>query len=487
MGPAFLFYFLFFINPFFQGFFISLTNWDGITSRTPISLAAEEFESAILDKVTSQGDKDFLLQIYLKDHEAGTYKRTELTGWDRGRVQGIIGATGWEPDKYKFVGLDNYAKVLAGDVDESFYPRTGELRHFQAQSILPNSFRVPVFEMFKDKFRDRPDIQTLAEKYYAKKNDSTYQLRPGLQEFEIQAQVRGIPGLDAAALEAFLKGVNQAGLEGQRDTLSGLKSTLVQTAGLDAAQTAVLDRATDTLYEMGTLKKVMSEGMVENKYQMGVLGFTLVFTILTVLLANFLAFTLAVALDKKIKSKNILRSVFFLPNIISLVIVAFIWSLIFGQLLPKITPVDVWMGNPDLAPYLVVLVAVWQGLGYYMVIYLAGLQSIPQEILEVASVDGAGSWRRLVNITIPLLLPAFTICLFLSIANALKSFDIVFSLVGPSGYAVNSVPVVMDIYFDAFARKLAGLSTAKAILLMAVIIIITGIQLTIMKKKEVEY
>jgi len=314
-----------------------------------------------------------------------------------------------------------------------------------------------------------------------------YQLNPAYLEFEIQQKLRDLSKLDQVQVEGYMKDLAKAGLELKPETIPALKVGLTGYDKLTGDEKSLFDSTTDQLYEMSTFKKLIAAGTIENKYQMGVLGFTTVFTILTVVLANFLAFVIAVALDKKIKSKNILRSVFFLPNIISLVIVAFIWSLIFGQLLPKITPIDIWMGNPDIAPYLVVLVAVWQGLGYYMVIYLAGLQSIPQEILEVASVDGAGSWNRLVNITIPLLLPAFTICLFLSLANALKSFDIVFALVWPSGYSVNSVPVVMDIYFDAFSRKLAGLSTAKAILLMIVIITITGIQLTIMKKKEVEY
>ncbi len=464
-----------------------MTNWDGLTSRTPISLPVEEFETTLLEKVSSADDKAFLLTIYKKDNQAKTYNRTELTGWDRWKVLSILSATGYEPDKYRFVGLKNYTDVMSGNIDPSFYPRTGELRHFQEQSYLPNAFNAGVYERFKDFYREKPEVQILADKYYQKKNPQVYQLNSNLFEFEIQQKLRNLSTLDQVQVEGYMKDLAKAGLEGSEDSAAKLKGLVGGYASLSTEDKAVFDSTSDQLYELSTFKKLLAAGTIENKYQMGVLGFTLVFTILTVLLANFLAFVIAVALDKKIKSKNVLRSVFFLPNIISLVIVAFIWSLIFGQLLPKITPIDIWMGNPDIAPYLVVLVAVWQGMGYYMVIYLAGLQSIPQEILEVASVDGAGSWNRLVNITIPLLLPAFTICLFLSLANALKSFDIVFALVGPSGYAVNSVPVVMDIYFDAFARKLAGLSTAKAILLMLVIITITGIQLTIMKKKEVEY
>ena len=90
------------------------------------------------------------------------------------------------------------------------------------------------------------------------------------------------------------------------------------------------------------------------------------------------------------------------------------------------------------------------------------------------------------DITLPLLVPAFTVCLFLSLSNSLKCFDLVYAMVGPSGYAVGTVPLVMDIFFDAFAKRLAGLATAKAILLFLAIVLITGVQLSVMKRREVQ-
>jgi raffinose/stachyose/melibiose transport system permease protein len=124
--------------------------------------------------------------------------------------------------------------------------------------------------------------------------------------------------------------------------------------------------------------------------------------------------------------------------------------------------------------------------GYYMIIYLAGLQNVPTDVVEAARIDGARGWQVLRYITLPLLVPAFTICVFLSTANALKCFDLVYALVGPSGYALGTVPFVMDIYFDAFANKLVGLATAKATILFLVILLVTGLQLFIMKRKEVQ-
>ena len=132
------------------------------------------------------------------------------------------------------------------------------------------------------------------------------------------------------------------------------------------------------------------------------------------------------------------------------------------------------------------MVQVWQQSGYLMVIYLAGMSTVPTDVLEAASIDGTRFWSRLRYITLPLLMPAFTICLFLSLSNSLKSFDLVYAMQGPSGYATGTVPFVMDIFFDAFAKKQAGLGTAKAILLFLLISLLTGIQLSVSKRKEVQ-
>jgi len=107
-------------------------------------------------------------------------------------------------------------------------------------------------------------------------------------------------------------------------------------------------------------------------------------------------------------------------------------------------------------------------------------------VVEAAKIDGAGSWQRFKSITLPLLLPAVTISLFLTIANALKNFDMIYAMTSGSAYTFGTVPVVLDIFFDAFARKQAGLATAKAMLLFVLIFAITSIQLYVMKKREVE-
>jgi raffinose/stachyose/melibiose transport system permease protein len=205
----------------------------------------------------------------------------------------------------------------------------------------------------------------------------------------------------------------------------------------------------------------------------------------TVVFANLLAFLLALALDQKLKSRHLLRTVFFLPNVLSMIVVALVWSFVFFNLMPALTGIELWMGDPAKAPWLIVMVQVWRDAGYLMVIYLAGLQSIPTDVHEAALIDGARWGQKLRYVVLPLLLPALTICLFLSLSNSMKCFDLVYAMVGPSGYALGTVPFVMDIFFDAFAKRLAGLATAKAMLLFFAILIITGIQLTVMKRREV--
>ncbi len=237
-----------------------------------------------------------------------------------------------------------------------------------------------------------------------------------------------------------------------------------------------------------SIEKKYSEkkGRAEYKITLGAVGFTLVFTFFNVIFTNLIALFLALALDTKTRSKNILRSLFFMPNVLSLVIVAFIWSFIF-KAIAKIPILNIgWLGDPGIAPFSVIMVQVWQGCGYVMLIYLAGLQNIPSDILEVADIDGANGIDKFFKITLPLLLPSFTIALFLTITNSLRCFDIIWVLTnGGPGYA--TTPIVVDIYNNAFAQNRFGYGTAKAVLLCLIIVAVTVIQLSLMKKKEVEY
>lgn len=253
----------------------------------------------------------------------------------------------------------------------------------------------------------------------------------------------------------------------------------------------IVDQATvrlccEQLQSIAKLKILLENVWVVTNYRMGVIGFTLFFAVFSVIGINVLAFALALALDTGIKGQKILRTIYFLPNVLSMIIVALVWKMIFSQLLPQLTGVKEWMMDPNKAPWLLVVVATWQGAGYYMIIYLAGLQNIPQDIVEAAMIDGTTWKQRFFYITLPMMIPSLTISLFLTIANAFKSFDLMYAMIGQSGYSTGTIPIVYDIFFQAYTKKQAGMATAEAMLLFFVIVLISGIQLYVMKKKEVE-
>ncbi|MNZ42579.1 sn-glycerol-3-phosphate transport system permease protein UgpA [compost metagenome] len=210
------------------------------------------------------------------------------------------------------------------------------------------------------------------------------------------------------------------------------------------------------------------------------------------MLVNVLAILLALLLDMKLKTTPWLRAAFFIPYILSLVIVGFIWKFIFMQGFESLGTSTgwgifslSWLGNPNLAFISILLVSIWQSVGFYMVIYIAGLQSVPDDLKEAATVDGAGPFRRFFNITLPLLAPSITISVFMALTNSIKVFDVILSLTG-GGPGGTTYSVAYDIYRDTFQNNLYGYGTAKALILFVAVLVITVIQLTIFKRREVE-
>ncbi|MDF2590397.1 MAG: sugar transporter permease [Anaerocolumna sp.] len=219
--------------------------------------------------------------------------------------------------------------------------------------------------------------------------------------------------------------------------------------------------------------------------------FTGKYTILFMVLANVIALALAVVLVKKFRLANILRGVFFIPYIISMTIVGFIWKFIFSQgfaSLFELTNWGIfnfsWLGDAKLAFYSVVFVGVWQSVGFYIVLYIAGLQAVPTDVLEAATVDGATNSKRFFKVTLPLLLPSIVTCVFMSLTNALKVFDIILALTkgGPGG---STYSVTLDIYREAFQNNNYGLGSAKSLIFFVIVLILTQFVLKIFKSKEV--
>ncbi|CAM4056028.1 sugar ABC transporter permease [Paenibacillus alkaliterrae] len=221
-------------------------------------------------------------------------------------------------------------------------------------------------------------------------------------------------------------------------------------------------------------------------------GFTVRFTITAVVLTNAVGFGLALLLTRSIRTKNALRTIFFLPNVIGGLLLGFIWQFIFIKGFSAVGDATgigffnlPWLGDAQTGFWGIVIVSVWQGAGYLMVIYIAGLINIPSELMEAADIDGANFVQKLKNIIIPLIMPAVTVCLFLTISNSFKVFDVVYSLTRGGPYK-STEPVTMDIYFEAFTNNRMGLGAAKALIFFLIVAAITLIQVVITKRKEVQ-
>lgn len=232
--------------------------------------------------------------------------------------------------------------------------------------------------------------------------------------------------------------------------------------------------------------------LFKNKDFITSLLFTGKYTVLFMIFVNIFALALAVALVKKFKLANLLRGVFFVPYIMSMTIVGFIWKFIFSQGFANMSELTnwgifnlSWLGDPKLAFYSVVFVGIWQSLGFYIVLYIAGLQSIPKDILEAATVDGASNRAKFFRVTLPLLAPSITTCIFMSLTNGVKVFDIILALTkgGPGG---STYSVTLDIYREAFQNNNYGLGSAKSLIFFIVVLILTQLVLKLFKSREVE-
>jgi ABC-type sugar transport systems, permease components len=489
--PALLLYLFFAIVPLFEGVWLSTTNWDGAAPWNPAQVPIAKFESEVLGKITKQSDRNFLLKYYVKDEGQGTYRSTGIYGLPRYKAMAIFNSAGFVNPDFKNIGLKNYADIFTGKLDKRFFPERYREARFQPGDPLDKLAFVPKDEFEKYLFPHLSNPEDLA---YVKKSfglgKGGYALAPQLaaiSEADLQIALSQVPGLENDWEALYGKAV-EFGAAGKKGEIAQAEAAVPALASgkMSPADKALVDSTLDKAAEVGRLKGILSTAWYQDRMKWGVILFTVIFVVCNVVLVNLLGILLALALDTKMKTRNLLRSIFFIPNVLSMIIVAFVWQLVFRELLPQITGIKEWMMNPDLAPWLTIFVAVWQGVGYYTVIYLAGLQGIPQDIIESAALDGATGTKRFFNIVLPLLVPAITICLFLSIAGALKTFDIIFALYPSNSTSMGIDNITVNIFYDAFRDRHAGLATAKAILLLFLIAAITGTQLVITKRKEVE-
>lgn len=220
--------------------------------------------------------------------------------------------------------------------------------------------------------------------------------------------------------------------------------------------------------------------------------FTTRFSLLSVFLVNAVGFMLAFLLTRPLKTRNVLRTIFFLPNVIGGLLLGFIWQFIFIKGFASVGAATgigffnlPWLGDANTAFWGILIVSIWQGAGYLMVIYISALVNIPHELLEAAKIDGASVWQTLRSIIMPLIMPAVTVCLFLAISWAFKMFDLNWSLT-KGGPFRSTESVAINIYQEAFQNNRYGLGTAKALLFFIAVAFITSVQVYLTKKREVE-
>ena len=213
--------------------------------------------------------------------------------------------------------------------------------------------------------------------------------------------------------------------------------------------------------------------------------FTSAFTAVSIITVNVFAFLVALLLTKGIRGTNLFRSVFFLPNLIGGIVLGYIWNLLINGILSNFG-VDITF-KTSYGFLGLVLLTNWQLIGYMMVIYIAGLQNIPTDLLEAASIDGASRWSTLWRIKIPLVMPSITICTFLTLTNSFKMFDQNLALT--AGAPERSTEMLaLNIYNTFYGRVgYQGIGQAKAVIFFLLVALIALIQLYVTRKGEVEH
>ena len=215
--------------------------------------------------------------------------------------------------------------------------------------------------------------------------------------------------------------------------------------------------------------------------------FTAKFTIVSTIVINVIAFLLALALTRGLKGTNVFRTVFFLPNLIGGIVLGYIWQILLNGILTN-------MGLPLLALnanygfWGLIILMCWQQIGYMMIIYIAGLQHVPGDLLEAASIDGATSFQTLIKVKLPMVMPSITICSFLTLTNSFKLFDQNLALTGGEP-AKASQMLALNIYDTFYARsgpQWKGIGQAKAVVFFLLVIAIALVQLYFTRRKEVQ-
>ena len=232
----------------------------------------------------------------------------------------------------------------------------------------------------------------------------------------------------------------------------------------------------------GNYKKIFSDLTFLSSFK-----FTVLFAVASIVLINVIAFALALLLTRKLKGTNIFRTIFFMPNLIGGIVLGYIWQILINCVL-SIVGQPLLALNSSAGYWGLIILMCWKQIGYMMIIYIAGLQNVSDDLLEAAQIDGATPWQTLWKVKLPMVMPSITICVFLTLTNSFKLFDQNLALTGGDPNHMTEM-LALNIYQTFYARAGAqwkGLGQAKAVLFCLLVIVISVLQLRATRKREVQ-
>ena len=231
--------------------------------------------------------------------------------------------------------------------------------------------------------------------------------------------------------------------------------------------------------------------MIDSQFWTSLL-LTFKYVVFVVVIVNVIAFAIAYLLTRGIKGQNFFRAGFFTPNLIGGIVLGYIWQFVFSRVFVSIGETTgwklfeaSWLSDPTNAFVALVVVSVWQLSGYMILIYVAGFMGLNEDVMEAASIDGATGWVKLKSIVLPLMMPSITICLFLTLSRAFMVYDVNLSLTGGAPYGTTEM-AAMHVYEKAFTSRQFGVGQAEALILFIIVAVISGLQVYLTKKQEVE-
>lgn len=221
---------------------------------------------------------------------------------------------------------------------------------------------------------------------------------------------------------------------------------------------------------------------------------TLIFTIINIVMVNIVSFCLALLCTSKIRGRNFYRAAYFLPNLIGGLVLGYVWQFIFNKVFTVVFAGSASMlTNANLALLAILIVSTWQYAGYIMMIYVTGLQSVPRDVLEASGVDGANQLTTLFKIKMPMIANTFTVCIFLTLVNSFKQFDLNLAITNGAPSRIMGAKIIqateflaLNIYNTAIRKNNYALGQTKAVVFFVILAIVSLTQVTISKKKEVE-